>query len=166
MDLNASSNNTQEFCDVQYKYFVAPYGGKIWFSKLYHFFHRNHVTCSHTVFFFHLKILFHYCHSYNFDKREGEAAIYTSLFLLSFTEFWCNPVWDSLLCWPPTKASTTAKQRCPFVDGFDTTSKYCIYNRKKKILNIYFYYYKIITDLHILTNIVIWNLFARMEAIL
>ncbi|EFN63384.1 hypothetical protein EAG_08692 [Camponotus floridanus] len=65
MDLDAHGNNTQEFCDIQYKHFVAPYG-----------------------------------------------------------EFWCNPVWDSYLCWPPTKASTTAKQRCPFVDGFDTISKY------------------------------------------
>ncbi|XP_029666741.1 PDF receptor isoform X1 [Formica exsecta] len=73
MDLDVNGNNNiQEFCDNQYKHFVAPYG-----------------------------------------------------------EFWCNPVWDSLLCWPPTKASTTAKQRCPFVDGFDTTKsveKKCGYN--------------------------------------
>lgn len=48
---------------------------------------------------------------------------YTDLSFL-FTELWCEPVWDSLLCWPPTKASTTAKQRCPYEDGFDTTSKY------------------------------------------
>ncbi|XP_061933995.1 PDF receptor isoform X2 [Apis cerana] len=46
-------------------------------------------------------------------------------------ELWCEPVWDSLLCWPPTKASTTAKQRCPYEDGFDTTKsveKKCGYN--------------------------------------
>ncbi|KOC64353.1 PDF receptor [Habropoda laboriosa] len=46
-------------------------------------------------------------------------------------ELWCEPVWDSLLCWPPTKASTTIKQRCPFEDGFDTTKsveKKCGYN--------------------------------------
>ncbi|XP_032676531.1 PDF receptor isoform X2 [Odontomachus brunneus] len=70
--LSANGNNTQVFCDIQYKHFVAPHG-----------------------------------------------------------ELWCNPVWDSLLCWPPTKASTTAKQRCPFVDGFDTTKsveKKCGYN--------------------------------------
>lgn len=48
---------------------------------------------------------------------------YTDLSFL-YTELWCEPVWDSLLCWPPTKASTTAKQRCPYEDGFDTTSKY------------------------------------------
>ncbi|KAG7212480.1 hypothetical protein KM043_012793 [Ampulex compressa] len=46
-------------------------------------------------------------------------------------ELWCNSVWDLLLCWPPTKASTTIKQRCPFEDGFDTTKfveKKCGYN--------------------------------------
>lgn len=46
-------------------------------------------------------------------------------------ELWCNSVWDSLLCWPPTKASATVKQRCPFEDGFDTTKfveKKCGYN--------------------------------------
>ncbi|XP_054016652.1 PDF receptor-like isoform X4 [Hylaeus anthracinus] len=46
-------------------------------------------------------------------------------------ELWCEPAWDSLLCWPPTKASTTIKQRCPFEDGFDTTKsveKKCGYN--------------------------------------
>lgn len=30
MDLDANgNNNTQEFCDNQYKHFVAPYGGMI-----------------------------------------------------------------------------------------------------------------------------------------
>nr|KAF7432490.1 hypothetical protein H0235_005414 [Vespula pensylvanica] len=46
-------------------------------------------------------------------------------------ELWCNSVWDSLLCWPPTKAFSTVKQRCPFEDGFDTTKfveKKCGYN--------------------------------------
>ncbi|XP_078043104.1 pigment-dispersing factor receptor [Augochlora pura] len=46
-------------------------------------------------------------------------------------ELWCEQVWDSLLCWPPTKASTTIKQRCPFEDGFDTSKsveKKCGYN--------------------------------------
>ncbi|KOX73369.1 PDF receptor [Melipona quadrifasciata] len=46
-------------------------------------------------------------------------------------ELWCEPVWDSLLCWPPTKASATTKQKCPFEDGFDTTKsveKKCGYN--------------------------------------
>ncbi|EZA55916.1 PDF receptor, partial [Ooceraea biroi] len=53
-------------------------------------------------------------------------------------ELWCNPVWDSLLCWPPTKASTTTKQRCPFVDGFDTTKsveKKCGYNGRWETQN-------------------------------
>lgn len=77
--LNANGNNTSEFCNIQYKQFVAPY-----------------------------------------------------------EELWCNPVWDSLLCWPPTKASTTAKQRCPFVDGFDTTKsveKKCGYNGRWEAQN-------------------------------
>ncbi|XP_071873917.1 pigment-dispersing factor receptor isoform X1 [Bombus fervidus] len=46
-------------------------------------------------------------------------------------ELWCEPVWDSLLCWPPTKASTTTKQKCPFEDVFDATKsveKKCGYN--------------------------------------
>ncbi|XP_015592268.1 PDF receptor [Cephus cinctus] len=36
-------------------------------------------------------------------------------------ELWCSWAWDSILCWPPTKASTTAKQRCPLENGVDTT---------------------------------------------
>ncbi|XP_015183635.1 PREDICTED: PDF receptor-like [Polistes dominula] len=46
-------------------------------------------------------------------------------------ELWCNPVWDLLLCWPPTKALETARERCPFIGGFDTTKfveKKCGYN--------------------------------------
>ncbi|KAK2578007.1 hypothetical protein KPH14_008436 [Odynerus spinipes] len=46
-------------------------------------------------------------------------------------ELWCSSVWDSLLCWPPTKASATVEQKCPFEDGFDTTKfveKKCGYN--------------------------------------
>ncbi|KAI4474814.1 hypothetical protein M0802_015432 [Mischocyttarus mexicanus] len=46
-------------------------------------------------------------------------------------ELWCNPVWDLLLCWPPTKALDTARERCPSVDGFDSTKfveKKCGYN--------------------------------------
>lgn len=61
------------------------------------------------------------CHSCG-TQRDGNT-LYGSIYFL-FTELWCEPVWDSLLCWPPTKASTTAKQRCPYEDGFDTTSKY------------------------------------------
>ncbi|KAH0953400.1 hypothetical protein HN011_005870 [Eciton burchellii] len=59
-------------------------------------------------------------------------------FAAPYGEFWCDSVWDSLLCWPPTKASSTAKQRCPFVDGFDTTKsveKRCGYNGRWEIQN-------------------------------
>lgn len=38
-------------------------------------------------------------------------------------EIWCSWAWDSILCWPPTKASTSAKHRCPRENGIDTTSK-------------------------------------------
>lgn len=27
--LNVNGNNTREFCNIQYKHFVAPYGGTI-----------------------------------------------------------------------------------------------------------------------------------------
>ncbi|KAG8039738.1 hypothetical protein G9C98_000467 [Cotesia typhae] len=36
-------------------------------------------------------------------------------------EIWCNWVWDSILCWPPIKASSTVTQRCPLANGIDTT---------------------------------------------
>lgn len=35
--LNANGNDTQEFCNIQYEHFVAPYGGMmygIWNIKL------------------------------------------------------------------------------------------------------------------------------------
>ncbi|XP_034943280.1 PDF receptor [Chelonus insularis] len=36
-------------------------------------------------------------------------------------EIWCNWAWDSILCWPPVKASTTATQQCPLANGVDPT---------------------------------------------
>lgn len=35
-------------------------------------------------------------------------------------DIFCNVTSDNALCWPPTKAGTTASQRCPSVDGSDT----------------------------------------------
>lgn len=32
---------------------------------------------------------------------------------------YCNWTWDQVLCWPPTKAGTTATQRCPRDKGID-----------------------------------------------
>ncbi|XP_049771833.1 PDF receptor-like [Schistocerca cancellata] len=34
---------------------------------------------------------------------------------------YCNWTWDLVLCWPPTRAGTTAKQRCPSFNGLDQT---------------------------------------------
>ncbi|XP_049771832.1 PDF receptor-like [Schistocerca cancellata] len=34
---------------------------------------------------------------------------------------YCNWTWDQVLCWPPTRAGTTAKQRCPSFNGLDQT---------------------------------------------
>lgn len=44
-------------------------------------------------------------------------------FLLSA---YCNWTFDSILCWPPTKAGDIALQRCPAAKGIDTTSEYII----------------------------------------
>ncbi|XP_011501338.1 PREDICTED: PDF receptor [Ceratosolen solmsi marchali] len=44
------------------------------------------------------------------------------------SEIWCNWAWDSILCWPPTKASTVTKLRCPLANGIDTrkfVEKHC-----------------------------------------
>ncbi|XP_057318874.1 PDF receptor isoform X2 [Microplitis mediator] len=40
-------------------------------------------------------------------------------------EIWCSWVWDSILCWPPIKASSTVTQRCPLANGIDTTKRRC-----------------------------------------
>ncbi|XP_049852895.1 PDF receptor-like [Schistocerca gregaria] len=34
---------------------------------------------------------------------------------------YCNWTWDLVLCWPPTRAGTTAEQRCPSFNGLDQT---------------------------------------------
>ncbi|XP_036148824.1 PDF receptor isoform X3 [Monomorium pharaonis] len=78
--------------------------------------------------------------SLNADSNNTRefCNIHYKHFVVPHGELWCNPVWDSLLCWPPTKASTTAKQRCPFVDGFDTTKsveKKCGYNGRWEAQN-------------------------------
>ncbi|GFG35417.1 hypothetical protein Cfor_07744 [Coptotermes formosanus] len=36
-------------------------------------------------------------------------------------DLYCNWTWDTVLCWPPTRAGTTAKQRCPSDKGVDST---------------------------------------------
>ncbi|XP_046669176.1 PDF receptor isoform X1 [Homalodisca vitripennis] len=36
-------------------------------------------------------------------------------------ELYCPWTWDQVLCWPPTKAGTTATQRCPRDKGIDPT---------------------------------------------
>lgn len=39
---------------------------------------------------------------------------------------YCNWTFDSILCWPPTKAGEIALQRCPAAKGIDTSSEYKI----------------------------------------
>ncbi|XP_066602041.1 PDF receptor [Prorops nasuta] len=60
-------------------------------------------------------------------------------FVAPHEEIWCNWAWDSVLCWPPTKASTTASQKCPFENGFDITKsveKRCGYNGRWEGQNV------------------------------
>ncbi|XP_047108870.1 PDF receptor-like, partial [Schistocerca piceifrons] len=42
-------------------------------------------------------------------------------FFLPNGGLYCNWTWDLVLCWPPTRAGTTAKQRCPSFNGLDQT---------------------------------------------
>lgn len=40
-------------------------------------------------------------------------------------ELWCNWAWDLFLCWPPTKAASSTRQRCPTMfKSLDTRSEY------------------------------------------
>ncbi|XP_014203665.1 PDF receptor [Copidosoma floridanum] len=41
-------------------------------------------------------------------------------FVIPDDEIWCNWTFDSILCWPPTKASTMSRLRCPQLNGVDT----------------------------------------------
>ncbi|CAJ0580843.1 unnamed protein product, partial [Mesorhabditis spiculigera] len=34
---------------------------------------------------------------------------------------WCNATWDTVLCWPPTRANASAIQQCPDLKGLDPT---------------------------------------------
>ncbi|XP_012235254.1 PDF receptor isoform X2 [Linepithema humile] len=72
------------------------------------------------------------------DNFPEFCIIQYEQFVAPHGELWCHPVWDSLLCWPPTKASTTARQQCPFIDGFDMTKsveKKCSYNGRWEAQN-------------------------------
>lgn len=48
---------------------------------------------------------------------------YIILFTFCSTDLYCNWTWDYVLCWPPTRAGTTARQRCPSDKGIDPTSE-------------------------------------------
>ncbi|XP_058806073.1 PDF receptor-like isoform X2 [Phymastichus coffea] len=41
-------------------------------------------------------------------------------YIVPENEVWCSWAWDSILCWPPTRASTVTKLRCPLANGIDT----------------------------------------------
>ncbi|XP_049279756.1 PDF receptor [Anopheles funestus] len=42
-------------------------------------------------------------------------------FVIPTTVPYCNWTWDSILCWPPTPANLTIRQRCPSGHGIDTS---------------------------------------------
>lgn len=56
-----------------------------------------------------------------FFKRFFYRLIFT--FLTSGTVF-CEPYWDSLICWPRTQPNKTVIKSCPKIRGSDTSSKY------------------------------------------
>lgn len=58
-------------------------------------------------------------HRKNFSNQQVKI-------IFSFFSAYCNWTFDSILCWPPTKAGEIALQRCPAAKGIDTTSEYKI----------------------------------------
>lgn len=48
---------------------------------------------------------------------------WAEIYMNSVSDVFCNWTWDSVLCWPPTRAATTASQKCPKDRGIDPTSK-------------------------------------------
>ncbi|XP_023726525.1 PDF receptor [Cryptotermes secundus] len=64
------------------------------------------------------------------SDSTGSWGINTSLqacvqrfddYLIPSGDLYCNWTWDYVLCWPPTRAGTTARQRCPSDKGIDPT---------------------------------------------
>ncbi|XP_068084336.1 PDF receptor [Anabrus simplex] len=62
------------------------------------------------------------------DMERGDQAFNGSLetcaqryedFVVPTGDMFCNWTWDRVLCWPPTKAGTVARQRCPRYNGVD-----------------------------------------------
>ena len=46
---------------------------------------------------------------------------------LYFTGSFCERVWDTLVCWPPTPAGSIASIPCPnYLNGFNTARKYTL----------------------------------------
>ncbi|XP_059468350.1 PDF receptor [Neocloeon triangulifer] len=56
----------------------------------------------------------------SFDSCFAEYASHT----IPVGDLYCNWTWDSILCWPPTKAGDTARQRCPRDKGGVDPSKF------------------------------------------
>ncbi|XP_063987370.1 PDF receptor-like isoform X2 [Diachasmimorpha longicaudata] len=55
------------------------------------------------------------------NNSEVHCRLQYQNFVIPNEEIWCNWVWDSILCWAPTNASTTSRQKCPPANGVDTT---------------------------------------------
>ncbi|KAL7292869.1 hypothetical protein TKK_0013542 [Trichogramma kaykai] len=54
------------------------------------------------------------------NNTQSHCELLQRNFTMPKDEIWCNFTWDSMLCWPPTKASSIHKLRCPLENGFDT----------------------------------------------
>jgi len=149
--MDGVNSYNKNFCNAQYKNFTAAYGGmdfsKFYISRIARLFReslslKDKILWEQSIYrssLFALAVKARYRYEATELKwrivlqrvtRFGEQDYFFCCFKRTihyldfyFTEFWCSPVWDTLLCWPPTNASSTAKQQCPSVTGFDTTSK-------------------------------------------
>ncbi|XP_026470195.1 PDF receptor-like, partial [Ctenocephalides felis] len=54
----------------------------------------------------------------SFDSSSAEDCILQYHdYIIPQDGLFCNWTWDSLLCWPPTKANSGIKQKCSLVKG-------------------------------------------------
>lgn len=62
-------------------------------------------------------------------EAEGQRTFYDGVGRVVFSFMcsvegtrWCNATWDTVLCWPATRADSSATQQCPVVGGYDPAS--------------------------------------------
>ena len=64
------------------------------------------------------------CQKINWQTIKTQLIPYVSIFSALYSEDYCPMVFDSLLCWPRTKAGEKVWQKCPDgVRGLDGESK-------------------------------------------